>query len=159
MMGTPWTTSIEKNEFIFWYVFQAPLTIKGRTYSRRIFLASLATSFKNEIWSEISAGQFFLQVNSPVRRVGHVCRFGETLKTVIHKVAAAAIKDNLLARIWEILGSHCNIKRTWGSLFLDSNCVLSLCFNYREVVQQLIEEYQAATRADYIMWGTQQQVS
>lgn len=27
----------------------------------------------------------------------------------------------------------------------------------REVVQQLIEEYQAATRADYIMWGTQQQ--
>ncbi|XP_020616366.1 tubulin gamma-1 chain [Orbicella faveolata] len=29
----------------------------------------------------------------------------------------------------------------------------------REVVQQLIEEYQAATRAGYIMWGTQQQVS
>jgi len=27
----------------------------------------------------------------------------------------------------------------------------------REVVQQLIEEYQAATRAGYIMWGTQQQ--
>ena len=29
---------------------------------------------------------------------------------------------------------------------------------YREVVQQLIEEYQAATKANYIMWGTQQQV-
>ncbi|RMX42356.1 hypothetical protein pdam_00004875, partial [Pocillopora damicornis] len=28
----------------------------------------------------------------------------------------------------------------------------------REVVQQLIEEYQAATKANYIMWGTQQQV-
>ncbi|XP_073235226.1 tubulin gamma-1 chain [Porites lutea] len=27
----------------------------------------------------------------------------------------------------------------------------------REVVQQLIEEYQAATKANYIMWGTQQQ--
>lgn len=27
----------------------------------------------------------------------------------------------------------------------------------REVVQQLIEEYQAATKAGYIMWGTQQQ--
>ena len=29
---------------------------------------------------------------------------------------------------------------------------------HREVVQQLIEEYQAATKANYIMWGTQQQV-
>lgn len=35
---------------------------------------------------------------------------------------------------------------------------LMLCFFYREVVQQLIEEYQAATKANYIMWGTQQQV-
>ena len=35
---------------------------------------------------------------------------------------------------------------------------LTLCFFYREVVQQLIEEYQAATKANYIMWGTQQQV-
>ena len=89
----------KKKECIFRYVFQASLTMKGRTYSRRNFLASLATSFKNEIWSEINARQFFLQVNSPVRRVGHVCRFGETLKTVIHKVAAAATKENLLARI------------------------------------------------------------
>ena len=63
------------------------------------------------IKSEINAGQFFLQVNSPVRRVVHVCRFGETLKIVIHKVAAAATKENLLARIQEILGSHRNIDR------------------------------------------------
>ena len=35
---------------------------------------------------------------------------------------------------------------------------LMVGFFYREVVQQLIEEYQAATKANYIMWGTQQQV-
>ena len=27
--------------------------------------------------------------------------------------------------------------------------------NQREVVQQLIDEYQAASRADYITWGAQ----
>lgn len=29
--------------------------------------------------------------------------------------------------------------------------------NSREVVQQLIDEYSAATRPDYISWGTQEQ--
>lgn len=29
--------------------------------------------------------------------------------------------------------------------------------NSREVVQQLVDEYSAATRPDYISWGTQEQ--
>ena len=28
--------------------------------------------------------------------------------------------------------------------------------NSREVIQQLVDEYQAATRPDYLQWGTQQ---
>lgn len=128
---------------------------RGRRGQRRLKKMNLYfDTFSKPLWQlkgEPIHAEFFWQA--------FVCRFGETLKTVIHKVAAAATKENLLARIQEILGSHRNIDRIWGSLFLDSNCALSLCFNYREVVQQLIEEYQAATRADYIMWGTQQQVS
>lgn len=28
--------------------------------------------------------------------------------------------------------------------------------NSREVIQQLVDEYQAATKPDYLAWGTQQ---
>ena len=73
---------------------------------------------------------------------------------------------NLLTRMWKILGNQGNyhvnltcVTLRRYSVFLHYNCALSLCFIYREVVQQLIEEYQAATRAGYISWGTQQQVS
>lgn len=115
---------------------------------------------------EINAGHLFLKVNSlRVRLVGRVSLLKE-VKLQNGLLWRFSLKnstgDNLPARIREILGNQLTSVESQLSVSIGPkhySVFLLLYLTPREVVQQLIEEYQAATRAGYIMWGTQQQVS